>query len=403
MTRMTPASAPEPYLKAENIYFVPVLRQRLTFAALVRQALTALETEKEWSRTEDLIAVALPNSVERPLRDAIDHLNERDQPLVSLIVAYVPGVGAREVFPVTPCDAMIEAARIACQREYPLEFVDLDISPANILRGPCIKDPNWADDTLINVIGIDKYIDLVQPYFSVAPARTEPLDTWREMFIAQRLRTLAPLWRRIIVVCDAGLVRSIQHYIRQPSLTLIPEATETQPIAWSFKIVQQLNLRTLLGYLDDYPRLVERYEDSRNWRSASDFRKDRELMDVVLEFAEGARDLGLSTRQHETFSNFLKNILKSQRRLCPMPATLYGAAASCYGRPFAERLYCYLAGYQSQIKAEQISSPGSTSVRVTVQDKPSLPKYLTRACNPVPPDYRETRVKRPNLKKKERN
>jgi hypothetical protein len=380
------------YLRSGNLFFVPVIRQRLSFAALVQATLNSLEADTEWSKSEDLIAVALPRSIEPSLRKAIKHLNDAVQPTVSLIVAHVPGVGSREVFPVTPCDGMIEATRIADERGCPIEFVDLETSPANILKGPCITDPNWADDTLVRLIGIDKYLDMVESYFSIPPARIEPLDTWREAFIAQRLRALSPLWRRILVVCDAGLVRSIQRCMRQVWNQAITQANSEDPIRWEFKIVQQLNLRTLLSYLDDYPRLVQHYEEARNRGRAHLFHKDRELMDVVLAFAEGAQDLRLSTRQHQTFGIFLKNILRFERRLCPKPSTLYEAAAACYGRAFAERLYCYLAGYYSQIKAERIESPTATKLTYTVEDNPSIAKYRTRSCNPVPRSYSELKM-----------
>ena len=153
MSHTARITRPVQYLRSSNLFFVPVLRQRLSFAALVQEALHSLELDSEWNASEDLIAVVLPKSVEPSLREAIARLDTTDNPGISLIVAHVPQVGSREVFPVTPCDAMIEGVRIAHERHCPIEFVDLDVSPANLLKGPCIKDPNWADDTLTSLIG----------------------------------------------------------------------------------------------------------------------------------------------------------------------------------------------------------------------------------------------------------
>jgi hypothetical protein len=403
MSHTSRTTRPVQYLRSSNLFFVPVLRQRLSFAVLVQEALHSLELDSEWSASEDLIAVVLPKSVEPSLRVAITRLEETDNPGISLIVAHVPQVGSREIFPVTPCDAMIEGARIAYERHCPIEFIDLELSPANLLKGPCIKDPNWADDTLTSLIGIEKYLDLVEPYFSVPPARFEPLDTWREVFIAQRLKSLSPLWRRILVVCDAGLVRPIQSRLRQPLSQAITQTNNLKPIPWEFKTVQQLNLSTLLSYLDDYPRLVERYEDARNRGKAHLFRKDRELMDVVLAFADGTRDLRLSTRQHQTFGAFVKNILRFERRLCPNPSTLYEAASACYGRAFGERLYCYLAGYYTHIRAERVESPRTNVISYKVGLSPSLEKYKTRSCNPATTSYREVKKREPRPQERERS
>src|SRR6202040_1795974 len=96
------------FFRVENIYLIPVLRQRLAFSILVRRALQALGAETEWDPAHDLICVSLPPSVAPYLREGIDRL-----PDVSQIWAEDSARSAREIFPVTPCDAFVEAVRAA--------------------------------------------------------------------------------------------------------------------------------------------------------------------------------------------------------------------------------------------------------------------------------------------------
>lgn len=372
-----------PYLQCQDLYFIPVLRNRLAFAVLVRRALHKLQSEAPWGQ-EDLIAVALPPSVKAHLRKAIKLL-----PKVSLISASVLEEGVKEVFPVTPCDSMIEAVRTADEHGWPIEFIDLEVSPGNLLRGPCVKDPNWPDDLLVNVLGIERYLDMIEGYFSQPPARLEPLDTWREGVIAQNLRELKPLWRRILVVCDAALVRAIIARLRQPSPSIKVElGYDTQRCR--YQILQHLQLDVLLGYLDDYPQLVERYNKRRAEGGVHNFDKDAELLGLIPECASEARDLRFSTRQHKAFVTFLRNLLRFGRRVCPQPDVLYGAASSCFSRAFAERLHCFLAGYVDQIQVERVhrnDSANTTWFRYQLRLDAALSSYVSRSCNPFEPPY----------------
>jgi len=370
------------YIAHGNLYFVPVLRQRLAFAALVRRSLHELNGETSWSATEDLIAVVLPPSVRTSLAEAIGGL-----PRVSLLLATMPGAGAREVFPVTPCDAMVEAARVALEHDYALEFIDLETAPGNLLRGPCLRDPMWPDDSLVDMLGPKRYLDLISAHFALPPARIEPLDTWREVAISERLRRLQPRWRRVLVICDAALVPSVRTRLRGETTEAAPPSFD--PTRLTYTVVQQLRLEVLLGYLDDYPRLVERYEKLR-YHSAHEFDKWRALRDAILDFADDNPDLAPSTRQHQTFHTLLANLLAMDRRRCPQPDVLHGAAASCFGRAFARRLTCHLAGYKNQIRVERVqpqSTSGSTLVRWSVEVDSSKHLFTGRACNPTAPPY----------------
>lgn len=368
------------YLHNDNLYFVPVIRNRLAFAVLFRKALQELNSERLWNN-EDLIAVALPPSTQKELQNAIQLL-----PKITLLLAKDAGEEVQEVFPITPCDPMIEAVRTASERDLPIKFIDLEISPRNLLQKECLRDPQWADDTLIEAVGIERYLNLIQGYFSQPPVRVEPVDTLRESTITSQIQSLKPLWRRILVVCDAALVRPVMARVKRPS-SFVKVAPE-EP--FQYQLVQQVRLEPLLNYLDDYPKLVERYENVRKTKEAYNFDKRAELLNLVLESASKAHDLHLSTRQHKTFNTLLKNILYFERRLFPQSDVLYNAVSSCYGLAFAERLHCYLTSYFEHIKVEQVqrnSSADKSLFKYNLNIDPKLNKYVGRSCNPVPPAY----------------
>jgi len=366
-----------------NLAFVPVLRQRLQFAILVRRAMANLQAKAPWDPGQDLIVVTLPPSMEEPLAEAIEGL-----PNVSLLVAEVGGGQGREVFGVTPADAMVEAVRTAKEHDWPVEFADVDLSVGNLLAHDlCVRDPEWPDDSLVHLIGVESYVRLVEGYFAVPPARIEPLDTWREVTVSERLQSVQPFWRRVLVVCDAGLVHPVIDRLGQPAAGRTFGTVSDR--RFRFDVRKNLSLHVLLSYLDDYPRIVERYEDSR--RDGDRFDKREALLEAVHEQAIGAKDMRTSTRQHKAFAAFINNLLRLERRICPTPDVLQAAAAGCFGGAFAERLACHLAGYGQQIKVdvERVMTE-STAVKqlkvATVAFRAKAPPFR-RVCDPFSPAY----------------
>jgi hypothetical protein len=366
-------------LRHGNLHFVPVLRQRLAFAEQVRRAIAELQQETPWSAEHDLIVVSLPASLREELELAIKKL-----PRVSLLVAVVDGVPEREVFGVTPCDPFVEAVRTASKQGWPLEFTDLEIAPGNLLHSMCVQDREWPDDALLNCIGLKNYLELITGYFAAPPARAEPLDTWRESAITRRLRAVQPVWRRILVVLDAGLYAGVA-----ARLTQSPKAEEeslfTPAAGCRVETRKRLPLEVLLHYLDDYPRLVERYEETR--KSRATFSKPDMLRNEVIEFARGMTDMKFSVRQYLAFASFLRKLVALGRRESPQPHVLQAAATGCFGQAFAERLICHLAGYNPQIKSEveRVSAnPWSSrefTVRFEVAQAPDG-QHFSRVCNP---------------------
>jgi hypothetical protein len=350
--------------------------------------LEALQQKLPWDPAQDLIAVTLPPSMKEKLREATQRLPE-----VSVLLAISDEKKGKmrqwEVFGVTPCDAMVEAVRTAWEARWPIEFIDLEVLPGNILHDTCVRDPGWPDDWLVNKIGAEAYLDLIGAYYSLPPARIEPLDTWREFAVAHHLQTLQPFWRRILVVADAGLVRPTFARLSQPASGASP-----QPLATPcrFDLSTHLSLDVLLYYLDDYPQLIEQYEQCRSYGNPAGFDKPDALLRAVHGEAVKAADLKVSTRQHDALAIFLRNLLRNERRICPQPDLLYAAVQGCFGQAFAERLHIYLTRYGTQLHVDYRkrilprSSAEKSPFWYVVKRAPQH-VFVSRVCSPHPDAY----------------
>lgn len=371
-------------VKIDNLYLVPVLRNRLCFALLFRKALEQISESVAWDGSQDLICISLPPTIQAAVTKGIHKL-----PWISQIWTESSNNSAKEIFSVTPCDALIEAARLAMERDWSVRFIDLDVMPGNIMRHPCQRDPSWPDDSFVQLIGIEKYMGLVYPQLTQVPMRFEPVDTWREAHIAQRLRELYPCWRRVLFVCDMSIIVGIRASLTGSGMrTAAP--TTGQPA--STRLQDSLNLPVLLNYLDDFPRLVEVYERRRKQlpEGVASLDKRDMLLDEVQRFLSTTRDIAISTRQVEKFSIFLKNHLALNRRRVPDPETLFCSVQGCFGTAIAERLHCHLSGYSDQIAVERVRprhAKESERFRYMLDVKSYDAKYESRECDPTPPAY----------------
>jgi hypothetical protein len=377
------------YMQVGSLYLVPVLRSRLSFALLFRRAFEHLSAITTWDGRQDLLCVSLPPAVRSCVLKGIGKL-----PMISQIWAESSTDSAREVFPVTPCDAFVEAVRLSMERTLSIQFLDVDIAPGNILRPPCERDPGWPDDGFLQLVGIDKYMALVYPHLTQPPMRFEPTDTWREAHISQRIKEIYPCWRRILFVCDMSIATAIRASLIGPSVrTVAPDLGGPARV----RLQGSLNLSVILSYLDDFPRLVERYENLRNFSltTLSSLDKQEMLLDEIQEFMSRTRDISISTRQIEKFSVLLNNHLRLSYRRVPDAQTIFFCMQDCFGKAAAERLHCHLAGYFNQISVERVRPRGakeSETYRYKLDVDSHNAKYESRQCDPTPPRYEVTRI-----------
>ncbi len=368
----------KPFITYGNLYFVPILRQRLNFAVLVQRAVDELALDEH-----DLIAVQLPSSVERSVLKAIKKL-----PKVSLIITALGQFEQREVFPITPCDGMVEAIRISREKEIPLEFIDQEIVPGHLVDRYCIDDPNWPDDSFALERGIEWYLNLIQKRLSYPPARFEPMDTWREIYMALQIQQLYPLYQRILVVCNATHVNPIRQLLRKPVLFTdfnggaLPKATYN---------IWEPSLPVLLSYLDDIPKLVEVYEQYREQGKAKNFDKKLALLELLYQLHTSAVDLDFSIRHYQAFTSLLTRMLESAHRIFPTLIIVNVACGSCFNKPFQERVFRYLLSYFDQVKVLQVGRVLSTKEflahiqQISFGDSHKV--YVARNCSHKYQDY----------------
>jgi hypothetical protein len=360
-----------PYIEQGNICVVPVLRHRLNFAVQVQRVACDIGLGGQ-----DLVAVALPESVRKPVLEAVATL-----PRVSLVISSVSDSDQREVFPVTPADGIVEAVRLATERQIQLRFVDQEVAPGHLVDHFCLSDEDWPDDGLALERGAEAYLSLIGKRLVHPPARYEPVDSWRELHMAAQLQGLASRYRRVLFVCNATHVDPLRRLMRRP--VPLADADRTQLPRRDYKI-RQPSLPILMRYLDHIPRLVEAYERQRAQGKAHLFDKRSAVLEIMHELSDESTDLNLSIRHYQAFSQILARLLEGERRMSPDFETVLWALESCFPPVFRERAYRHLLGYFDQVKAERIgrirgSKEPVFQVNTTAQGN-SRNIYVARNC-----------------------
>jgi hypothetical protein len=382
---------PLPYIEHDptRLFFVPVLRQRLNFAVLVQRALRELAP---WT-DRDLIAIALPPSVLVAVRgalrspgDALAGSPPRKALPVSLVIASWGDSDYREVFPITPCDGVIEAVRYAEENHRPIEAIDCEIKPGHLIPRRCLDDPNWPDDDLVLRWGPARYLDLIADRIEQPPTRFEPIDTWREVRMAERLRALRPRYHRILVVCETVHVRAVRRLLRVPSRPGGPTDEPAKPPGLQ---VLRAKPEVMIQYLDDIPRLTEFYERERRRGKAADFDKLSALIGALHTFDDYISN-PFTTRRLLSFHRYLLQLLEQARRVSPRPYEVLQACRGCFGNAMAARIVHHLGGYAEEIAFERIGEliPDRTPVyEVRTSDPGPGGPFGSRSCNSTRPQY----------------
>ncbi|WP_170246937.1 hypothetical protein, partial [Nonomuraea zeae] len=214
------------------------------------------------------------------------------------------------------------------------------------------------------------------------PSRFEPVDTWRELYMAAQLQRLQPRHHRVLFVCNATHVRPIQQLIRRPSLladvdrSVLPQARYR---------IWDPSLPILVRYLDYIPRLVERYEKTRAAGRGHEFDKRTALLELIYQINQEAKDLRFSIRHYQAFSQILTKLLEAEKRISPQFETVLLASGSCFNSPFRERVFRHLIGYFDQVKAERIGRIKNTKeslFEISVAAPSDSEKiYVARNCS----------------------
>jgi hypothetical protein len=277
---------------------------------------------------------------------------------------------------------MVEAVRIATEQNLPIEFVDAEIMPGHLIDRHCLPDPNFPDDEFALERGAAAHLALIANRLNHPPARLEPIDSWREAHMAERLRRLHPVFRRILFVCDATHVWPISDRLSRGSPS---QDLDTARPPFHLRISQP-SLQLVLRYLDDIPRLVESYEEHRHQKTAHEFRKRDALLEVLRQIQLHAHDTTFSLRHYEAFASLMASILEVRGRLAPNLADVAASAEGCFNRALTERIRCELLSYGSQVKGEYVREETDVLLRA-IGHGTKVKVYVARECNPLAHEY----------------
>jgi len=223
--------------RAGLVRAVPVLHGQWRFAALVRRAF-ALERP-------DAIAVELPRTLEETIRAGVMRLpwltvvahDDFDEHLEKI----------RQIVPVVPDDATIEAVRLGIENGVPVHFIDRDElnQKPQPLRVP--------DDYLVERLGIEAYWQKAAA--GIQPAPPGSADFSREAQMAAALRELAD--QRVLFVCGLAHLKGVMHHYGAG--TPVPAGGVTQ----REQKLYRLTADSVPHVLGEFPHLSYTYELAR--------------------------------------------------------------------------------------------------------------------------------------------
>jgi hypothetical protein len=216
-------------------HILPVLHESLEFAECVRRAVDSLRP--------DVVAVEIPSSLEPVWARAIDRL-----PAISVLL-YETAKGQTVYLPVHPGDPMVEATRLARERELSFACIDLDIDGYADYRDPV------PDAYSLLRLGLPR----VYTSFRKMKRKRDPHDDRREAAMAYHAQRLtAEGAERLLLVCGMhhaeGIARELR---REQAIPLTPPRRE------NLRLVN-LHPESVGEVLPEIPFHVAAYEARRN-------------------------------------------------------------------------------------------------------------------------------------------
>ncbi|MFC1849197.1 hypothetical protein ACFL27_03210 [candidate division CSSED10-310 bacterium] len=195
---ISPQKPDFPYwIEKPPFYLVPVCHYRVEFAESVRFAFQHIQPEA--------IAIELPESLAQAFNDAVQRLPE-----LSVILHQAASGKPPLYLLVEPADPLVEAARLAQEKNIPLALIDLDLDEYGQFYD-AIPDP-YA----LMKIGHQAYFQQYRDFNQTQPK--EDLDVQREQGMALNLKRFAQKTgaKRILVVTGMAHLTGILDSIHLP-------------------------------------------------------------------------------------------------------------------------------------------------------------------------------------------
>ncbi|MCX7048695.1 MAG: hypothetical protein NTX50_24805 [Candidatus Sumerlaeota bacterium] len=168
-------------LEINGLICLPSVHGRLTFAEEVRRQYLRYRPA--------MVAVELPASLRALILEGVERLPA----LTAVCFRENESSEARLCYvPIDPCDAMIEAIRLATEAKTPLAFVDLDVADyqETPVELPC--------DYVADQAGYERYCETVWPFLAARKVSLD--DDRRNRYMAARLRILKAEYGQVMWV-----------------------------------------------------------------------------------------------------------------------------------------------------------------------------------------------------------
>jgi len=222
------------------VHALPVLHYKMEFATLVRQAVERLQP--------DCIAIELPPTLQAHFLRGVRRLPEISVLRYELVRSGKGSAAAGEtVFLfIEPADPLVEAARLAEEREIPLQCIDVDVEGY-----PCHEEP-FPDSYAVRRIGLASYYTEYRKVFG--KSEPGPEDLLREKGMAFRLQQMAQRFERILLVCGMA------HLERLKENFALPQAAPLERVKRSGISLYNLHPESCREVLAEYAFLSALYE-----------------------------------------------------------------------------------------------------------------------------------------------
>ncbi|MFC1885315.1 hypothetical protein ACFL2O_11150 [Thermodesulfobacteriota bacterium] len=326
------------FFQWKNVRIVPILHNRLEFAAEVRRQFVEF--------SPDHVAVEFPDTLEEKILKGIERL-----PLLS-VVHYEEKGGAFTYLLIEPTDGQVEAIRLARERNIPVSFIDRDTEDY-----PYDYDP-MPDPYAIKRIGFRAFCQAYIKTYHDGHKTQE--DLLREKTMAYHIQRLCQESERVFFVCGLSHISGIMKMLDQSQTQVIGRRKRDRVG------LAHLHADSSREILSEIPYLSAEYEMAR----AEGGPADLDRLDVNLSLFRMAREgywknskEELDLNQIKVFNRFSRNYALLSGRLVPNFYQLIVAARGAADDNFAYEMWEKGSDYPWQT-----DEPGLEVLRLSGED-----------------------------------